>query len=196
MGRFLVMLLRIFIIIMILALGTYYVVYFYSDSLVFLIDFGRQHPIKVETQHVVTQATEHKGTQTIDILEIPKPVEEVIPKTNPRVISQRDQSYALCSKAFIAFHSITVKFLENQSCHNEIVYLKSFGLSEMVAVILDEIDVLCQVTEDLIQDKILSKMLQIKKVSAEPRRKAKFLARMDKLQVYFYSEDFIKLCKQ
>lgn len=197
MGKFLVMLLRIFITTMILTLGTYYVVYFYSDSLAFLTDFQGQRSAKAKTQNVATEMPEHKETQTIDTPEIHKPAEEVIPEVKSLSIPQKSQSYALCSQAFILFHSITIKFFENQSCHDEVIWLKSFDFPRVGKVVLDEVDALCQMKEeDLIQNSMLSKMLQIKKISTDQYRKMHFLEKMAKLQVYFYSEDFIKLCKQ
>lgn len=197
MSKFLIMFLRIFITTMILTLGTYYVVYFYSDSLAFLTDFQGQHSAKVETQNVVTEMPEHKETQTIDTLKIPKPAEEVIPEVTQQNIQERRPEYVKCGQALSLINSIMVKFFEEQACHDEVMQLKSFSPSEVIHMTLDEVDGLCQLEiEDLIENRILSKMLQIKKVSTKPYRKMKFLAKIDKLQVYFYSEDFIKLCKQ
>lgn len=188
---------RIFCVIMILTLGTYYVIYFYSDSLSFLTNFNRKYFVKAATQNFVTQTSEHTKTQTTVTQEIPKKAEEVMPELKSLDIPKNDQNYALCSQAFILFHSITVKFFENQSCHDEIIWLKSFDFSRVGKIALDEIDALCYVKEeDLIQNNMLSKMLQIKKIFVDPYRKRSFLEKMDKLKEHFYSEDFIKLCKQ
>jgi len=196
MSSFLAKFLRIIIALVILTCGTYYIVYFYSDSLAFLIDFDRQYQLKPEPQNTATQTLDHKETQTESASEIHNQSAEVVPEVKAQNIRKSDEYYS-CLKGLSSFNSISIKFLEDQSCHNEIVNLKSFGLPELIKVILDEIEDLCQLQEeDLIQNEMLSKMLQVKKISVTPYRKMKFLVKMDKLKVYFYSEDFIKLCKQ
>lgn len=196
MSSFLAKFLRIIIALVILTCGTYYIVYFYSNSLAFLIDFDRQHQLKPEPQNTATQTLDHKETQTESTSENHTSSSEVVPEVKTQNI-QKSGEYYSCMKGLSSFNSISIKFLKNQSCHDEITDLKSFNLPELIQIVLDEIPELCHVdTEDLIENEILSNIFQVKKTVTVPYRREKFLAKMDKLKIYFYSEDFIKLCKQ
>lgn len=196
MSSFLAKFFRILIAIVILICSVGYIIYFYSDSLVFITDFDRKHQLKTETQNVATKTSDHKETQTVNNLEAQKPLVEIAPEIKSQNIKKSGE-YNLCLKALNSFNSIGIKFLQNQSCRNEIINLKSFDLPQLIHLVLDEISELCYVeTEDLIENEMLSQIFQVKKAATIPHREIKFLAKMDKLKVYFYSEDFIKLCKQ
>ncbi|WP_158706857.1 hypothetical protein [Candidatus Phycorickettsia trachydisci] len=197
MSSFLAKFFKILVAIVILICSAYYIIYFYSDSLVFVKDFDRQNQLKEGPQDTDNQNLERKEHQNTDNLKSHNSSEKVIPEVKPQNHIKLEE-YSSCLEAFDAFNSITINFFADKPCSNEVTLLKSFNSSAMIQAILDEVADACHVeVQDLIENQVLSKMLQIKKLSPQPSyRKTRFIAKMAKLKMYFFSEDFIKLCKK
>jgi len=197
MNRLSAVFLKMLIAVIILICAGYCIVYFYPGSLDSLTDFGKTHILKADASSVMSHTVEQKEPQTINNPQTHNLSIEVIPEINQQNTAKLGE-YALCLEAFSALNSISLKFVADKLCENEIMQLKAFNICPVIVSILDEIAGACHVeVKDLIENQMLSKMLQVKKVSDQPSyRKLRFLAKMDKLKMYFYSEDFIKLCRQ
>jgi hypothetical protein len=123
--------------------------------------------------------------------------QESIEKPNLPIKEIEHQSNIIvCKPYFIAFNNLVIKFFQRENFSNEIELLQKIALPVEVADQVGQLSTLNNYIErNIIENKIISKMIRVEKVSENLERRKDFVTIITNLQQYFYSPEFINNCK-